>query len=148
MNDQEARQDVLRLLPGVQRAPEQPFPGGADDQDLADLQRRLGGPLPAVLADWLRVCRGEAICAGGVYGARPDRAFLDIAERLALHPQWRDLGWLPVAGDGCGNAYVLLTRGDLAGHVAFVDTISDPDSIESLTADSLWSFLRALLTRA
>lgn len=42
-----ARRDVLRLLPGVQRAPDQSFPGGASDEELADLQRRLGGPLPA-----------------------------------------------------------------------------------------------------
>lgn len=120
---------------------------GADDQELDDLQRRLGRPLPAVLVDWLRVCKGEAICAGGVYGARPDRAFLDIAECMALYPRWRDLGWLPVAGDGCGNVFVLLTRGDLAGHIAFVDTMSDPDSIESITAESLWTFLRSLLIR-
>ncbi|GAA3247661.1 SMI1/KNR4 family protein [Dactylosporangium siamense] len=147
MDDREARREVLRLLPQAQRAPEQAFPGGAGDRELADLQRRLGGPLPAVLTDWLRVCKGEAICAGGVYGARPDQPFLDIAERVAPFPQWRDLGWLPVAGDGCGNVYVLLTRGDLAGQVAFVDTMSDPGSIESITADSLWTFLRWLLIR-
>ncbi|MEV4134206.1 SMI1/KNR4 family protein [Dactylosporangium sp. NPDC049742] len=147
MDDREARQDVLRLLAGVQRAPEQPFPGGADEQELADLERRLGGPLPAVLVDWLRVCKGEAICAGGVYGARPDRASLDIAERLALYPRWREFGWLPVAGDGCGNVYVLLTRGELAGQVAFVDTMADADGIEAVEADSLWTFLRSLLIR-
>jgi hypothetical protein len=61
-----AGQDVLRLLPRVQRAPEQPYPGGADDQELADVERRLGTPLPAVPIDWLRVCKSEAICAGGV----------------------------------------------------------------------------------
>ncbi|MEU4219408.1 SMI1/KNR4 family protein [Actinoplanes sp. NPDC026623] len=141
MSDQEARREVLRLLAGVRRAPEQPFPGGATEADLDDLAQRVGVPLPAVLVDWLRICKGEAICAGGIFGARPDRDFLDIAAHLDLHPQWRELGWLPVAGDGCGNHYVLV-RG---GEVAFVESVSDPDSVASVAGASLWMFLRTLL---
>ncbi len=34
MDRERVRRDVLRLLPGVERAPEQPFPGGADDREL------------------------------------------------------------------------------------------------------------------
>jgi hypothetical protein len=60
------------------------------------------------LNDLLRVCKGEAICAGGVFGARPDQDFLDVAAHLALHPQWKSFGWPPVAGDGCGNYVVLM----------------------------------------
>ena len=102
VDDHEARRDVLRLLPATRRAPEQPFPGGVDDQELADLQRRLGTALPEALVDWLRVCKGESICAGGVFGARADNQLLDMATYWAMFPQWRKFGWLPVAGDGSG----------------------------------------------
>lgn len=147
MNDHDARRDVLRLLPATPRAPEQPFPGGVDNQELADLERRLGAPLPEALVDWLRVCKGEGICAGGVFGARTDDQFLDMATYRAMFPQWRAFGWLPVAGDGCGNYFVLVTRGDFAGKVAFIDTISNPDRIEGIAGASLWTFLRSLLMR-
>jgi cell wall assembly regulator SMI1 len=143
----DARHEVLRLLPSARRPPDQPFPGGASDQELADLERRLGAPLPAALSDWLRVCKGEAICAGGVFGARPDQDFLDIAAYSALHPQWKGFGWLPVAGDGCGNYYVLMTAGESAGQVAFIDTMSDPDTIDHIAGEDLWAFLHSLLTR-
>jgi hypothetical protein len=142
-DNHKARHEVLRLLPNARRAPEQPFPGGASDQELADLERRLGTPLPAALTDWLHICKGEAICAGGVFGARPDQDFLDIAAYSTLHPQWKGLGWLPVAGDGCGNYYVLLTT----GQVAFIDTMSDPDAIDHIAGEDLWTFLHSLLTR-
>jgi hypothetical protein len=147
VNDHEARRDVLRLLPAARRAPEQPFPGGVDDQELADLERRLGASLPEALIDWLRVCKGEGICAGGVFGARADDQFLDMATYWAMFPQWRELGWLPVAGDGCGNYFVLVTRGEFAEQVAFIDTISGPDSVEGIADPSLWTFLRSLLMR-
>ncbi len=99
------------------------------------------------LVEWLRICKGEAICAGGVFGARPDRENLDIAAHLTLHPYWRELGWLPVAGDGCGNYYVFINSGRLRGKVAFVDTMSDPNSVEEIAGPNLWTFLRSLLMR-
>lgn len=38
-----------------------------------DLELRAGRLLPQVLLDWLRICKGEAIGQGGIYGARPER---------------------------------------------------------------------------
>jgi cell wall assembly regulator SMI1 len=140
---QQVRQEVVTLLREVPRAPEQPFPGGADDLELADLERRLGEPIPSVLADWLRVCKGEAIGPGGVYGARFDRDWLDVAAQRADRPSWREQGWLPVAGDGCGNTYVLSTRGPLTGSIGFVDS-SEPDDMACVVASDLWRFLRFL----
>ncbi|MBF9134962.1 SMI1/KNR4 family protein [Plantactinospora sp. S1510] len=138
---------VTRLLHQVPRAPEQPYPGGATDHELNDLTLRLGIPLPGELAAWLRLCKGEAIGPGGVFGARPDRETADIAAHLAWHPQWRARNWLPVAGDGCGNYYLLTTTGQLAGFVAFVDMTADPDRLEHVVASNLWQFLFFLFTR-
>jgi hypothetical protein len=42
-----------------------------------------------------------------------------VASRRDPYPEWARLGWLRVAGDGCGNYYVL--RKD--GTVGFVDTM-------------------------
>ena len=47
---------------------------------------------------------------------------------------------LPVAGDGCGNHYVLA-----GGTVGFVDTMKDPDRIDHRVADELLSFMTGLL---
>lgn len=143
----EAYEEVCRLLPRVPRAPERPFPGGASDQELADLERRLNVALPEDLAHWLRMCRGEPIGPGGVFGACPDDEADDIVARLAPYPRWRANGWLPVAGDGCGNCYVLLTSDVLAGFVGFVDVMADPDFLDCVVASDLWRFLAFLFTR-
>jgi hypothetical protein len=141
MHAGDLNQQVLWLLSRVPRAPEQPFPGGASKADLLDLTRRLGTALPNDLASWLRVCKGEAIGPGGVFGARPDRESVDVAATFALHPTWRAKGWLPVAGDGCGNCYVLLTTDPLTDFVGFIDTMADPDRIDYVVASNLWHFL-------
>jgi hypothetical protein len=64
-----------------------------------------------------------------------------MVSKLDLYPEWRTLGWLPVAGDGCGNYYVL--AGD--GTVGFVDTTSDPGSVERQVSGDLLSFMTDLL---
>ncbi|MDT5028557.1 MAG: hypothetical protein QOE61_4983 [Micromonosporaceae bacterium] len=140
------RDEVVRLMLEATRPPEEPYPGGATDDELRDLERRTGRPLPEPLLDWLRACKGEAIGPGGIYGARPDEPDHDIAHVLSMFPRWRDTGWIPVAGDGCGDYYILVTSGSLAGHVAFVDQ-ADMTSIDYLVAGDLWRFLRFLLQR-
>ncbi len=67
-----------------------------------------------------------------------------MALRAATFSTWRQLGWLPVAGDGFGNYYILLTQEALAGYVAFVEAISDPEEIAYLVSSTLWGFLRFL----
>jgi hypothetical protein len=59
-----------------------------------------------------------------------------------IFPQWRALGWLPVASDGCGNYYVLAKDGT----VGFVETMSDPSRINRHAASGLLSFMTDLLT--
>src|SRR4051794_32584279 len=140
MHGPDLKDDVRWLLARVARAPEQPFPGGAGEADLVDLARRVGVDLPDVLVAWLRVCKGEVIGPGGVFGARPDQEAVDVAAWSALHLGWRAEGWLPVAGDGCGNCYVLLTTGPLTGFVGFIDTVTDPGRFGYVVASNLWRF--------
>jgi cell wall assembly regulator SMI1 len=147
VNTEDLAAQVHDLLARVPRPPDEPAAGGAGDVEIADLARRLGQTLPSRLVAWLRLCRGDVIGPGGVFGARPDRPFIDMEHRGSYHPGFIDRGWLPIAGDGCGNIYVLIMLGPLAGKTAFIETTTDPDRIDYLVASDLWHFLRFLLAR-
>src|SRR6476660_3376 len=133
--------DLRRLVAGADRAPEDDPPEGASAAELARLSDRLGRSLPLLLRSWLSICRGAAIGPGGVFGQRPDRPGLDMVSIRDLSPEWQSLGWLPVAGDGCGNYYVL-TEG---GTVGFVEPMSDPGRLERQVSSDLLSFMADLL---
>jgi cell wall assembly regulator SMI1 len=141
------RVEVGQLLPRLERDPAQPLPSGASDQELDELTARVDTPLPDELTAWLRICKGAAIGPGGVFGARPDSDFLDLAVYLDEYPTWRADGWFPIAGDGTGNYYVLLTKGPQAGFIGFIEAVVDPDRLDYLVASNLWSFLRFLFRR-
>ncbi len=57
------------------------------------------------------------------------------------YPEWRGLGWIAVAGDGCGNYYVLTADGT----VGFVEPMSDPAKLGRQAAPDLLSFMTGLL---
>ena len=140
------RGEVTRLSRTAVRAPGTSFPGGADQAEIIDLQQRLGHPLPTDLTDWLRVCKGDLIGPGGLYGVRYDTDVPDIATAVTWFPRWRERGWLPVAGDGSGDHYVYIANGELAGYIGFVDQ-ADVDVIAYIVATNLWTFLWFLLRR-
>lgn len=67
--------------------------------------------------------RGEVtrpVPPGGLYGVRHSANVTDITSALDWFPTWRDHGWLP-SGDGNGDHYVYITKGELTGCVGFVD---------------------------
>ena len=118
--------DLRRLVAGAGRAPEDDAPEGASAAELVVLSDRLGRSLPPVLRSWLSICRGAAIGPGGVFGQRPNTPHLDMVRIRDLFPEWQPLCWLPVAGDGCGNYYVLVEDGT----VGSVEPMSDPGRLE------------------
>jgi cell wall assembly regulator SMI1 len=133
--------DLRRLVAGAFRAPEDDPPTGASPAELTILADRLGQSLPAELRTWLSICQGAAIGPGGVLGQRPDRPHLEMVKIREIYPQWRALGWLPIASDGCGNYYVLAKDGT----VGFIEPISDPGTISQRAASGLLSFMTDLL---
>jgi len=141
MNVDEALEVLRGLVAGAIRAPEDELPRGAVPTELDSLQARLDCYLPPVLRAWLSVYRGAGIGPGGVFGPRPDAPLLDMAWRRDLFPGWAESGWLPVAGDGCGNCYVLTADGT----IGFVDTMKDPGRIDRQVAGDLLSFMTSLL---
>lgn len=131
---------VRSLIKGAVRAPEEEL-RGATAEDLAALRGRLGRELPSPLAELLRICNGAAIGPGGLFGQRPDQPSLDLPSYLQLFPTWKEQGRLPVAGDGCGNYFVLLRN----GQVGFIDTTKDPHVVDRVEASDLWEFVESIL---
>jgi cell wall assembly regulator SMI1 len=88
--------------------------------------------------------QGDLIGPGGLYGVGYSPNVTDIASVLEWFPNWRAYGWLPIAGDGNGDHYVLITRGEQSGCVGLVDQ-ADTDTIDYVVATNLWTFLWFLL---
>jgi SMI1 / KNR4 family (SUKH-1) len=120
MKDLHRALELARLVAGIQRVD---LPPGIGDAEIDALGRRIGAEIPEELRRWLRVCNAPLIGPGGIYGVCPDNPFLDIESRLHLHPEWLSLGWLPIAGDGCGSYYMLELnhQHDHTSPVSFVD---------------------------
>ena len=140
---------ILELLEQVPLPPEVEPPRGARPEQLDDLERRIGFSIPASLRHWLSLCNGYIGGPGGLYGACPDHDSLDIAARLDSWPEWRASRWVPVAGDGCGNPYVLdvAAGGPLPDIVYFIDCGHDPYALDYAVGSSIPHFLTFLLER-
>lgn len=129
------------------RAPESEPPRGAGSRQLASLEMAIGRPLPPTLREWLRHCNGAPAGPGGLYGAGlAAGSFLSIEARH--RPDW-PRGWIPVAGDGCGNDYIVD-----AGHeyidtdaVYFWDAYHDFGRPSYVVASDLRLFLMFLLEK-
>lgn len=144
-----AKQNVMDLLPKLILAPEDTLPKGATLQQIDDFEARTSLRLPHQIRDWLLFCNGPCIAEGGVYGICSDRPFLNIETYLNDCPQWLKNGWLPVAGDGCGNYYLaVLDRSDLSScPVFFVDHEESHDELAYEVAPDFWSFLEWLFKK-
>lgn len=115
---------------------------GATRSELDALEARLPVILPEAVRDWLRLCNGGYFGGEYLMGARPDRSQIDLGHWLALHPEWISLGWLPVAGDGCGNVWVVDTHYDRASQpVYFVDNCMSSEEAQYVAASDLWHFV-------
>ena len=62
---------------------------------------------------------------------------------------WKSKKWIPIAGDGCGNYYLLATSHEYGRGrpVFFVDTHEDPNEPSYLVASDLWHFMSFLLRK-
>jgi hypothetical protein len=138
---------ISELLYQVPRPPEDSIPPGVCTEQLAQFEGRTGIKLPAMLRRWLTLTNAPCIGPGGFYGIHPTRSHLDIEEYLRQFPEWRGRKWIPVAGDGCGNQYIIPTQNEfgLGYPVMFVDmgqTIASPAYI---VASDLEHFIVAIL---
>jgi hypothetical protein len=140
---------VLRLLPQLLRPPGEPLPPGATGEQIDRLADCLGFPPPPELEHWLRCRNGPCVGPGGVYGIETARDFLDIRGYLALYPEWRERGWIPIAGNGTGDRYVVDALQSLAPSQAvyFVDCHESTDEPAYVVASGVWRFLAFLFEK-
>lgn len=102
--------------------------------------------IPEELKAWLMEA-GDIEIGDGFYGVNPGR--LSVDKIWELFPKWQSKGWFPIAGDECGNYYVLDTV-SLCGPthpVFFVDTSEDEERPAYVVASSLWRFLKFFLLK-
>lgn len=119
---------------------------GAAAAELCALEARLGIPLPGAVREWLSLCNGGYFGGEYLMGTRPDRPHVDIEGWLRLYPEWAGLGWLPVAGDGCGNVWVVDSQYDGENKpVYFVDNCMSSEEAQYVAASDVWHFVRGHL---
>jgi hypothetical protein len=140
---------IKLLLHKVPRPPEDSIPAGAAEQELDSFVHRTGITLPTSLRQWLRTSNGPCVGPGGLFGIRPERSGQDIERIFDIFPTWKARKWIPIAGDGCGNHYVLPTEDDfgVGFPVVFVDNFVSSDSPAYIVASDLEHFLVELLEK-
>jgi hypothetical protein len=141
-------EEVLQLISTSAEAEGMAVPPGITQEALSTLSIHTGIPIPAELRQLLLLCNAPNVGPNGIFGISPTKRFLDIESILNLHHDdgWREKGWLPIAGDGCGSYYVIATQATSpSGHpIYFVDE-KDYTSAVYVAASGLWQFLRFLL---
>ena len=141
--------EVAQLIHIAPQAPDYVLPDGATQAQLEDFTSRTGMIIPVKLAEWLHLCNGPRIGPGGIFGMSPLDEDLLIESYLLSSPSWKEKGWIPVAGDGCGNVFVLdsaSTFGD-GNLIYFVDKDEGYETASYTVASDIWHFLRFLLLK-
>jgi hypothetical protein len=134
---------AMELLAALPLPPGEKLPGGASRSTIAEAEQRLGVAFPAAFRQWLTLCNGPCVGPGGVFGVETEKDFLDVEHVSGWFPRWRAKGWIPIAGDGSGNYYILIQFEDKSP-VCFVDTSMDSEAIAFVVASDLARFLIAL----
>lgn len=137
------------VLANVPQPPGESLPSGASDAELNSFSDRTGIVLPNEFRQWLKFTNGACVGPGGLFGIRTALPFLDIETYFGMYPSWREKKWLPIAGDGCGNYYVIATQSEYGvGYpVLFIETFASSDLPAYIVASDLEHFLHFLFEK-
>lgn len=143
----ELKSRIIELLKKVPKPPEEDIPTGIAESEIIDAERRIRINFPNELKEWLMISNGPCVGPGGIFGINPQSSSSDIEEIVSFYECWKDLKWLPIAGDGLGNYYIIDTVKETKyGHpIYFVDTMTDVKNAEYVVASNIWSFIIFLL---
>jgi cell wall assembly regulator SMI1 len=74
---------------------------------------------------------------------------LDIESYLKQYPLWASTKWVPIAGDGCGNHYVMPTQSEFGpGYpIMFIDVGQAVESPSYLVASDIEHFVVGILQK-
>jgi len=142
-------EDVMSLLGRVPAPPEDSMPVGLSTEQIEEFEASQGFKIPDRLREWLSTANGPCIGPGGIVGLGTKRSSQDASRILEIYPEWRDKGWIPIAGDGCGNYYVVATKNEYGKGepVLFIDVNIDRSRPVFVAASNTWFFLRFLLRK-
>lgn len=142
------QQEVIRLLHLVASLRQIRLPEGTNEKEIAALGVRLNISIPPELYEWLRLCNGPNVGYGGIFGIVPSNPFFDIETHYNYTPTWKKWGWIPIAGDGCGDFYVLDAHSRIGStHPVYFLDQQDFDQPDYVVASGLWQFLRFVLQK-
>lgn len=139
--------DVVSWLAKLELPPGERVPLGTVESDLDQAEERIGFKLPNSFRSWLTNTNGPCVGPGGIVGIGISRGLQDLESIYELYPNWRANRWVPVAGDGCGNYYVLISGEYDLVPVVFVDVIENADKPAFVVASNLYQFLVFLFRR-
>jgi cell wall assembly regulator SMI1 len=141
---------VIELIHQVEPLGKQPVTiVPATDEEIDQFEHDYKFTLPVEVKAWLRRCNGAAVSPGGLYSLYSDENdACSIDWHLKEFPDWKQRGWIPIAGDGCSNLYILTTAIVIPStktHPVFFLDQADFDKPDYVVASGLWKFLFFLL---
>jgi len=146
MDAPDIKDEVLRLIHEVPRlGTDELMLRPASGTDVQEFESRFNLVVPRELREWLLICNGAPINPGGLFSLE------EIARQYEWHPSWTGKGWIPLAGDGCGDSWVLATQERIRSiethPIYFVDQ-SDYLHPAYVVASGAWHFFRFLFKDA
>lgn len=139
--------EIQELCRAVAWPPDETRVDPATDQQIESAEKYIGILFPTEWREFLRFLNGPCIGPGGILGIETKRPALDLRYVLDFYRDWKDQLWIPIAGDGCGNFYVLAICNDGTTPVCFIDTIAAPNTLAFVVSSDLWHFLVFILSK-
>lgn len=140
---------IAELVDLARRAPSPPGHEltGASEAEIKSLESEADRTLSPSFERWLKAVNGAMLGPGGLFGIRNAKDFLSIRQYWDIFPEWKSMGWIPVAGNGLGDYWVAVPRGPDGDPdwVAFINTHEDPLEVERFFASSVTRFVKFLL---
>ncbi|WP_144394245.1 SMI1/KNR4 family protein [Pleionea sediminis] len=120
---------------------------GLTNTEFFKAQNDIGVAIPDDLKLLLHSVNGTSIPPGGIFGINTPQDFLDIIEVYKLYPEWKEKGWIPIATDGCGNYYAVVTNNEfnILNCVVFIDTMESTSKPSFIVSSNIWAFLQGLI---
>jgi cell wall assembly regulator SMI1 len=116
----------------------------ADKNEVARFEKHYGILLDANCKEWLLISNGSDAGQGGFYGIGHEKNSIQI--NYEVHPYWILAQWVPVAGDGFGNTYLVdCSDASTRGYIFFIDSYGDASKITYYVSSNFWMFMYMML---
>ena len=129
---------LLETLDKLSR-PDIDLPVGASIKDIFAFESRFNLQLPKPLLEFLQVINGAYVGGQSFLGIN-STTNNEIGRVLELIPLWAEKNWIPIASDGCGNYFVMISLSEHAHPICFVDHERGYDTIDYVVSSCLEIF--------